>query len=427
MCQVISLDKRDKAYLTVDKVLRRNFPIDESTTSMSVLEIAENKFYPTLLPQTQRFNVARFVLWLKVMRHYDRLARSPKKEKSDLVSKPRPEGPDERILFEVAEAAHELGFRSDRIQELRTRSPDELIARKALLKARKPAQYTYADGSLDTFVGEIATMCTKAIPQIINLPAPALVSNELDEPSNRYGFPDMESFDRDRAQLFIQNLLHQPDGAGLRITSFLVRKSVITAFLGPLPESLTLPIPRNDKLDNLTSAYSNASFNFVHNEVNIDDKIREQDAREAREQDNQKARETKRAGREDLFHPAQEQSYTRKRKLNEGQIVILFKEFKGGRWQTVHKEDVTLTGSTVIETTAIGFRRKEMSVFSTNLCALSPEECFTSAVSNGLNTLLLLPDNKTEITDALRESVRQLVQEGTEEERRRGKRHPNND
>lgn len=73
------------------------------------------------------------------------LMPSDSKKDDGLLAKPARAKADERVIYEMAELAHRLGFKSPEIDALIGGSPDHQIARAALLQARKPSRFRYDD------------------------------------------------------------------------------------------------------------------------------------------------------------------------------------------------------------------------------------------------------------------------------------------
>lgn len=80
------------------------------------------------------------IVALQSLLDYPLMPPDPKKD-DDLLEKPARAKADERVIYEMAELAHQLGFKSREIDALIGSSPDHQIARAALLQARKPSQF----------------------------------------------------------------------------------------------------------------------------------------------------------------------------------------------------------------------------------------------------------------------------------------------
>lgn len=89
-------------------------------------------------------------VWLYAMRHYPQIPRDP--TKPDRKAKPRNEKTDEMAVYGMAKLAQQLGFQSTAIETLIDQSPDVLIAKRVLLKARQPDRYEYHADIFDTLV-----------------------------------------------------------------------------------------------------------------------------------------------------------------------------------------------------------------------------------------------------------------------------------
>ena len=179
-----------------------------------------------------RFNFGVRQIWIGAMRDHRNIPGERKKDKKNLLAKERYEEADDQVLCEFAALADQLGFASDQIQSLKARSSDREIARKALLKARKPGRYSYNDNEFEGLVRRISDIFRRATPLEQDRPRPELVSDDPDAVGNRCGFPDEMSHEQDRNCLFIGNLHDGREDKGEMITSYYVRRSVYFAFFG---------------------------------------------------------------------------------------------------------------------------------------------------------------------------------------------------
>jgi hypothetical protein len=101
-------------------------------------------------------------LWISAMRIHPQMPPEPKRK--NLKANHAHERADEVVLYEFADLAYRLGFKSEQIRSLMGRSPDREIARNALLKARKPDRYQYTEAVFEDNVERIVRLFSSAQP-----------------------------------------------------------------------------------------------------------------------------------------------------------------------------------------------------------------------------------------------------------------------
>ena len=148
---------------TVSSALKRNFPHNNDADDQSVIEMADSTFIMRS-GAADRLDLGYRQLWLFAMRHYRDMPTEARKKGKDLLAKAGVENADEEVLSEFAALAERLGFESSEISASKQRSSDGEIARKALLKARKPDRYSYDNAALEAHVAQIVKLFTTAAP-----------------------------------------------------------------------------------------------------------------------------------------------------------------------------------------------------------------------------------------------------------------------
>lgn len=138
-------------------------PFSDSEVEESVIETSESTFRRQRATDVERLDTGYLQVWLYAMRHYPLMPPDPKND-DDLLAKPARAKADERAIYEMAELARRLGFKSPEIDALIDSSPDHQIARAALLQARKPNRFRYDAQQFDILVSQIADCFTEAVP-----------------------------------------------------------------------------------------------------------------------------------------------------------------------------------------------------------------------------------------------------------------------
>ncbi|KAJ5982692.1 hypothetical protein N7451_012792 [Penicillium sp. IBT 35674x] len=177
----------------------------------------------------ERLETAYLQVWLYTMRHYPLMPPDPKKD-GELLAKAARAKPDERVIYEMAELARQLGFRSKEIDAIVNSSPDYQIARSALLQARKPSRYRYDDQQFDLLVSRIVSCFAEAIPDQPHVSHDLLADSAMTL-QVRSGMPQIRTHEQDSSLLFFDRM-YADIAAADTITSFYVRRCVYFAFFG---------------------------------------------------------------------------------------------------------------------------------------------------------------------------------------------------
>jgi hypothetical protein len=202
---------------------------DDSVETCSV-KTSESTFSSQAEPVSKHFDLTYRQMWLYAMRHYPEMPRDPKRQ--NRLAKAQNATADERIVSDMACLARRLGFKSTEITDLIDQSPDRLIARHALLRARKPDHFAYDDSVFNSSIDRIVDCFATATPKDIATPPPVLVSPSVKRKA-RCGHPRVRDLLQDRPLLFLDHM-HAAD-IPAKVTTFFVRRCVYLAFLGPRP------------------------------------------------------------------------------------------------------------------------------------------------------------------------------------------------
>lgn len=185
------------------------------------------------------YNTAGQCIWLFVMQNFLEMPAVPQRDRSRLLAKPRPGPPDEEVLYSFAVYAGRLGFTSSKISSLKEILPETLIARRALLKARKIQKYEVGEQQLNYVQSAMVQACLEATA----LPTPNLRKEWTGDRSNkpRYmaGFPDALSFDQDKELLDGWDTLTTQSEQGEVITSFFRLRSLCCALFQSAHEAVS--------------------------------------------------------------------------------------------------------------------------------------------------------------------------------------------
>lgn len=200
-----------------------------SESADCIIQTAESTFRRQHATDMERLETAYLQMWLYAMRHYPLMPPDPKKD-CNLLAKAARAKPDERAIYEMAELARQLGFRSKEIDVIIDSSPDHQIARTALLQARKPSRYRYNDQQFDILVRRIVSCFSEAIPDQPSLPHDLLADSAMTL-QVRSGTPQIRTHEQDSSLLFLDRM-NADIAAADTITSFFVRRCVYFAFFG---------------------------------------------------------------------------------------------------------------------------------------------------------------------------------------------------
>ncbi|KAJ6020194.1 hypothetical protein N7522_000269 [Penicillium canescens] len=188
-------------------------------------------FRRTRLEDIKSFELGYRQLWLYAMRNYFLMPRVSEKN-DELLAKPDRAKADKKILYEMAELAHRLGFESTEIQELLAQCPDRQIALAALLQARKPDRYEYHPHQLESLVTKVVECFSAAVEQD-ERPSILLADSSV-EARARCGMPQLKTHKQDSPFLFLDNIHTVSLPVFDNITTFFVRRCVYLAFFGKL-------------------------------------------------------------------------------------------------------------------------------------------------------------------------------------------------
>lgn len=195
----------------------------------SIIQTSESTFRRQRATDMERLETGYLQVWLYAMRHYTLMPPDPKSE-DDLLAKPSRAKPDQRAIYEMAELARHLGFKSMEIDGLIKSSPDHQIARSALLQARKPDRYRYDHEQFDILVSQIVSCFGHAVPDQPDRSEDLLADSTVKR-RVRSGVPQTRTQKQDNALLFLDSL-HADVEVADTITSFFVRRCVYFAFFG---------------------------------------------------------------------------------------------------------------------------------------------------------------------------------------------------
>jgi hypothetical protein len=164
------------------------------------------------------------------MRHYPEMAKDihggPKANPTRAKARAKA---DEGVIHAMAALAKKLGFCTPQIKAILRQSPDQQIARAALLKARKPDHYHYDSETFESLITQIAGCFALAIP---NEAAPvAHITGWAIKLKDRCGAPQEQTQQLDRPHIFLDTL-HSATVLQRNLSSLEVRRSVYCAFFG---------------------------------------------------------------------------------------------------------------------------------------------------------------------------------------------------
>lgn len=205
-------------------------PFSDSEAEESVIQTSESTFRRQRATDVERLDTGYLQVWLYAMRHYPLMPLDPKND-DDLLAKPARAKADERAIYEMAELARRLGFKSPKMDALIDGSPDHQIARAALLQARKPNRFRYDAQQFEILVSRIADCFAEAVPDQPNMVHDLLADSTV-KPRARRGMPQTRTHKQDSPMLFLDRLHADDVGVADTITSYFVRRCVYFAFFG---------------------------------------------------------------------------------------------------------------------------------------------------------------------------------------------------
>lgn len=211
-----------------------------------VVQTSEASFSSRSVPQSKHFELAYRQMWLYALRHYPQMPSDPKR--NNRLAKAQIATADKRAIFNMACLARRLGFRSPQITALVAESPDQMIAREALFRAREPDRFRYDSSVIDSLVDQMVNLFNAAVPREPE-PTSSVVAIPVMQ-KRRCGYPKTRDFQRDQAQFFLDHI-HKVSDTPEKITSFFVRRCIYLAFFGPspsLPGENHLPLSQESTL-----------------------------------------------------------------------------------------------------------------------------------------------------------------------------------
>ncbi|KAE8155499.1 hypothetical protein BDV40DRAFT_294282 [Aspergillus tamarii] len=227
----------NKQQLTVRSALVHSFRSRHSNGSC-LIQTTETSFRRQPGSRDERISSGYRQIWMYAMRHYPDMAkdlqRGPKANPTRAKARATA---DESVIHGMATLAKKLGFRTPPIKAILRQSPDQQIARAALLKARKPDHYHYDHETFESLVEQIASCFALAIP---NEAAPvAHITGRAIQLKERCGVPQEQTQQLDRPHIFFDTL-HSATVSQRNLSSLEVRRSVYYAFFGK-PSPTTSP------------------------------------------------------------------------------------------------------------------------------------------------------------------------------------------
>ncbi|KAM4063563.1 hypothetical protein HRG_011330 [Hirsutella rhossiliensis] len=197
-----------------------------------VIQISDGSFGTIAGDAALRLDLGMRQLWLAAFRMYQDLPTDA--QKKDRLAKARMK-PDESALHDLASLASRLGFESEKVRKILQASPDRAIAEHALLAARKPGRFRYANR--EQRIQQVVDVFATAVPM-----SDAEASEHADtsvrvQPPNRYGIPHDLDHERDKTRLFLPKLDEAAESDQTELRSLFIRRSVYLAYFGQPPST----------------------------------------------------------------------------------------------------------------------------------------------------------------------------------------------
>ncbi|KAH8655613.1 hypothetical protein BX600DRAFT_440113 [Xylariales sp. PMI_506] len=344
---------------TFESTLRSYFQCQEDENTFPV-EVGSRVFCRVPVPIEDRFNLGERILWLFSLRNYKRL--KPPRRGQKLLVKAEPERVNEAVLHEFAVLAYEIGFKSPNI-------------------------------------GRILRRHTQHEP---NRHYGMYKHNSIENPQRRYGLPIEYTYEQDKNLLYLHKM-HQ-EVRDEKLTSFFILKSVYFTFFGKSLETFEFTTSILEALnmaaqENITST----TRSFRRNELKIIP------AEPILNLPKERSRDYNQEGESDRSGIVARADCPRDHSLDNTSInTISFKLFEDGCLKTLQEVSVQPSHPLEVEDTAQRFRNEGLHPFSTRGKALLPGEVFNSAISSGLDTIILLPGNNVRFDKALLEALASL-------------------
>ena len=195
-----------------------------------IVQVSEGRFGSIPGSQSRRRNLGIQQLWLAAFREYENVPAPMQQE--DVLAKARPRV-DVAALHGLASLALCLGFESAKINEILADPSDWVIAKQALLSARKPEYFEYDHE--DDLATQIASIFSRARPVAFKTRPPTCTSQS--PKLKRHGVPRVADHKHDKTHLFLPHMESNIDCDQSHVTSFFVRMSMYRAFFGQSPIS----------------------------------------------------------------------------------------------------------------------------------------------------------------------------------------------
>ena len=89
-------------------------------------------------------------------------------------------------------------------------------------------------------------------------------------------------------------------------------------------------------------------------------------------------------------------------------IRITYKIQERRVWRIAHALDVDPTDPSKVKRVAVKYMRKRIRLFDSELNILTPRDCFESAIADGKDTILMIPEDEIDISEELETSATKL-------------------
>ncbi|KAJ5155476.1 hypothetical protein N7492_008279 [Penicillium capsulatum] len=225
----------NKQHPTIRRALVHSFRPGPADTDC-LIQTSESTFRRQPGSNDERLSLAYRQIWMYAMRHYPDMAKNIRDGQAANPARAKARAKaDESVIHDMATLARKLGFRTTQINAILQQSPDQQIARAALLKARKPDHYHYNSETFESLIEQIAGCFARAIPN--ENPPMTLTAGRAMKLRDRYGIPPEYAQPLDRPHIFLDRL-HLATTMQRNLSSLEVRRSVYYAFFGK-PSSQT--------------------------------------------------------------------------------------------------------------------------------------------------------------------------------------------
>ena len=182
-----------------------------------------------------RFDRAYRQLWIGVMRELHSL--EPQTGRMEDHERRETQARDLKVEYDVARHVQELGFQSSQLEELVTEHPDEKIARRMLLQARRPSEYTYPADVIESCVTQMVAIFRRAQPnsKTDQIPPVLIVDGDGEyDDDRRCGRPHTLA-SRDCHDAISFDNFHMADSRDVGgLSAFYIRRDVYISFFGSL-------------------------------------------------------------------------------------------------------------------------------------------------------------------------------------------------